>query len=98
MSEQSERDLAQAISELRAAVRENTAAISTLTDRVDHLGDRVDHLGERVDHLGERVGSLEGTMECVRVSLASKLDAGEMTQFVQTTNQRLARLEASAAD
>ena len=84
MSEQSERDLAQAISELRAAVRENTAAISTLTDRVDHLGDRV--------------GSLEGTMECVRVSLASKLDAGEMTQFVQTTNQRLARLEASAAD
>ena len=84
MNEHSERELLVAIRELREATRENTAAIRGLTDRVDHLG--------------ERVGSLEGTMERVNVSLASKLDAGEMTQFVETTNERLARLEASAAD
>ena len=89
MSEQSERELAQAISGLQAAVgdlreavgglqeatRANTAAIGRLTDRV---------------------GSLEGTMERVHVSLASKIDAGEMVGFVAKTNERLERLEEGA--
>ena len=65
MTEQSERELTQAIRELGAATERNTAATDRLTSR----------------------------MEQVDVRLASKLDAGEITEFVESTNRRFERIE-----
>lgn len=48
MSEQSERELAQAIRELRETVGENTAAIRQLTDRVGRLDKTMERVNVRL--------------------------------------------------
>ena len=66
-------------SELASAIRENTGAIRDLRRSINTLTDRVD--------------KLDSTMERVHVRLASKLDAGEMMEFVESTNRRVKRIE-----
>ena len=45
MSEQSERELAQAIRELRAATERNTGAINNLTGRLEGVEKKIDQQG-----------------------------------------------------
>ena len=78
MSEQSERELAQAISGLQAAVGDLREAVGGLQEAVGGLQEATRANTAAIGRLTDRVGSLEGTMERVHVSLASKIDAGEI--------------------
>ena len=46
-----------------------------------------------IDTLTGRVDKLDNTMNRVNVRLASKLDAPELTSFVESTNERFERIE-----
>lgn len=121
MSEHSERELAQAIRELKDTVGELRGTVGGLKDTVGELQVTVSGLQSTVGELqvtvsglqgtvGElkvaterntvaintltgRVDKLEKTMEQVGVRLASKLDAAELSGFVDATNKRFERIE-----
>ena len=89
MSEQDE-------SELAVAIRENTEAIRDLRRSINTLTSRVDKLDGRMEKQEKATTALTETMERVNVRLASKLDAGEITTFVESTNKRFERIETHA--
>ena len=91
MSEQSE--LTQAIRELRETVGENTVAIRDMRCSINTLTNRIDKLDSRMEKQEQATAALTTTMERVNVRLTSKLDAGEMTEFVESTNRRVKRIE-----
>ena len=105
MSEQSE--LALAIRELRAEIGSLKETVGGLKETVGGLKETVGRNTAAIDKLTGRVASLDSrmekqeqattrltaTMERVNVRLASKIDAPELTSFVDSTNQRFERIE-----
>ena len=98
MSEQSE--LALAIRELRAEIgslKETVGGLKETVGRntaaIDKLTGRVASLDSRMEKQEQATTRLTATMERVNVRLASKIDAPELTSFVDSTNQRFERIE-----
>ena len=80
-------------SELASAIRENTEAIRDLHHSINTLTGRVEKLDCQIEKQEQAMTALTATMERIDLRLASKLDAGEMTEFVQSTNRRVKRIE-----